>query len=44
MKDEADLLEQDPFMLEEKRYQDRLKRANIRMSQNYQHLSGKYNI
>ena len=43
MKLEAEMLEADPFMLEEKRYLNRLKIANIRIANNYSKLSGQYN-
>ena len=42
--EEARLLEQDPFMLEEQRYLDRLKLAQIKQNLNYDKMNQNYTI
>ena len=41
---DAKLLEQDPFMLEEQRYLDRLKKSQIKQNLNYENMNQKYVI
>jgi len=38
------LYEQDPHMLEEQRYLDRLKLSQVKQHQNYDHLDKKFRI
>ena len=42
--EEAKLLEQDPFMLEEQRYLDRLKLSQIKQNMNYDNMNKNYTI
>ena len=42
--EEAKLLEQDPFMLEEQRYLDRLKLSQLKQNLNYDNMNQKFTI